>query len=174
MVRRQPISETHIEQLANQLPNCQIYSRDPTDQSIAPIVETTVIIAGEKYSIADTTELFISDTMLSNDDLVNIGKLTNLTSLNLASNQISDITPLAQLTNLTRLYLWWNQITDITPLAQLTNLTDLGLGHNQIADIAPLAKLTNLTLLDFNDNPISEQDIEDLRSKLPNCEIVNY
>ncbi|WP_264197115.1 leucine-rich repeat domain-containing protein, partial [Microseira wollei] len=53
--------------------------------------------------------------------------LSNLTSLNLDSNQITDISPLKALTNLTSLNLYNNQITDISPLKALTNLTSLNL-----------------------------------------------
>ncbi|OBQ15375.1 MAG: hypothetical protein AN481_19725, partial [Aphanizomenon flos-aquae LD13] len=64
--------------------------------------------------------------------------LTNLTSLDLRENQISDIKPLSNLTNLTSLDLWENQISDIKPLSNLTNLTSLSLAGNQISDIKPL------------------------------------
>ncbi len=120
----------------------------------APVLETTVVIAGREYSITDTTELSIKETTLSNDDLVNIGKLTNLTNLVLVDNQITDVSSLAGLTNLTTLILYVNPITDISPLARLTNLTNLGLAGNQITDITPLAGLTNLTTLHLNDNQI--------------------
>ena len=120
----------------------------------APVLETTVVIAGREYSIADTTELSIKETTLSNDDLVNIGKLTNLTNLVLVDNQIADVSSLEGLTNLTTLILYVNPITDISPLARLTNLTNLGLAGNQITDITPLAGLTNLTTLHLNDNQI--------------------
>src|SRR4028119_1331572 len=75
--------------------------------------------------------------------------LSNLTELNLNSNEITDITPLSALTNLTDLNLDWNEITDITPLSALTNLTDLNLSGNQITDITGLSALTNLSKLDL-------------------------
>ncbi|GAJ21865.1 unnamed protein product, partial [marine sediment metagenome] len=43
--------------------------------------------------------------------------------------------PLASLTNLTWLDLAYNQISDISPLASFTNLTVLHLSYNQINDI---------------------------------------
>ena len=51
--------------------------------------------------------------------------LTNLTSLDLRENQISDIKPLSNLTKLTSLDLRGNQISDIKPLSNLTKLTSL-------------------------------------------------
>ena len=62
-----------------------------------------------------------------------LASLTNLTSLGLENNQISDIKPLASLTNLTKLYLEDNQISDIKALESLTNLTELYLNENPIA-----------------------------------------
>jgi len=90
------------------------------------------------------------------EDLSGLQYCTNLTYLDLGSNQISDISPLANLTNLTYLGLGSNQISDISPLANLTNLTDLNLAHNQISDISPLASLTNLIYVELGWNQISD------------------
>lgn len=79
-----------------------------------------------------------------------------LVSLDLDSNQISNISPLATLTNLTDLRLWRNKISDISPVQGLTNLIFLGLGGNQISDISPLTGLANLTALYLWDNQISD------------------
>ena len=58
--------------------------------------------------------------------------LTNLTSLDLSTNEISDIKPLSNLTKLTGLFLGENQISDIKPLSNLTNLTGLFLSGNPL------------------------------------------
>jgi hypothetical protein len=90
-------------------------------------------------------------------DLTGLEYCTNLTWLNLDSNQIADITPLANLTALTELSLGFNlQITDITPLSNLTALTYLFLDFNYIADITPLANLTALTYLALMFNKITD------------------
>lgn len=104
-------------------------------------------------------------------DITPLSGLTNLKSLNLHANQISDITPLSELTNLTALDLWSNQINDITPLSGLTNLTELDLSVNQINDLSPLFGLTDLTWLRLDYNLIDDSDIEQLKSKLPGCDI---
>merc|ERR1711939_254983 len=53
-------------------------------------------------------------------------KVPNLKILNLANNQISDLSPLASMKTLTSLDLRGNKkITDLTPLVELTGLTDL-------------------------------------------------
>ena len=88
-------------------------------------------------------------------DVSPLAGLTNLTDLDLGSNQISNISVLSGLTNLTKLSVSWNQISNISVLSGLTNLTNLSLYHNQVSDITPLAGLTNLTSLILSWNQIS-------------------
>jgi Leucine-rich repeat (LRR) protein len=97
-----------------------------------------------------------SDETIHIINLTGLEHCTNLTSLYLRHNPISDISPLASLTNLTSLDLWDNQISDISPLANLTSLTLLNLRGNQISDISQLGNLTNLTLLHLDSNNISD------------------
>ena len=81
------------------------------------------------------------------NNLTGLEFATNLDTLNLFGNNISDITALSKLTNLTRLSLGYNQISDIAALAGLTNLTYLSLSGNRISDISALAGLTKLEVL---------------------------
>ncbi|MEG4858441.1 leucine-rich repeat domain-containing protein [Microcoleus sp. K1-B1] len=119
----------------------------------------------EKDSLSDeskhTVEVLLKEAGTTECDAAN-QKLSSLTGLVLAKNQISDIKPLESLTNLNVLYLQKNQISDIKPLESLTNLTVLYLDNNQISDIKPLESLTNLTVLYVDNNPIS--DIKPLES----------
>ena len=84
-----------------------------------------------------------------------LANLMQLTELRLGGNPIADIRPLADLTQLTLLRLndCWT-IDDINPLAHLTQLKVLNLDRNLIADIGPLASLTALTELDIRSNRI--------------------
>ncbi len=61
---------------------------------------------------------------------------------------------LKSLTNLTWLNLSSNQINDLEGIKSLTNLTWLYLSSNQISDLEGIKDLTNLVLLDLTDNPI--------------------
>ena len=93
-------------------------------------------------------------------DLTPLSELTQLRKLDLGwCNTIIDITPLAQLTQLTWLSLFRNRIIDIAPLAQLKQLIDLNLGSNEISDISILAQLTQLTDLSLGSNEISDISI---------------
>ena len=103
------------------------------------------------------TELGLHIRQIRHEELSRLADVRDvLVSLDLDSNQISNISPLATLTNLTDLRLWRNKISDISPVQGLTNLTFLGLGGNQISDISPLTGLTNLTALYLWDNQISD------------------
>jgi len=87
-------------------------------------------------------------------DLTGLEYCLELTTLELALNDIEDLSPIAGLTALRRLRLGGNRITDISALAGLTALNHLELDNNTIADISPLAGLTELRELLLNDNRI--------------------
>ena len=88
--------------------------------------------------------------------LTPLAGLTQLASLGLYLNQISDLTPLAGLAYLRTLDVSSNRISDLTPLARLTSLTTLELADNRISDLRPLAGLIHLTLLTLQDNRITD------------------
>lgn len=107
---------------------------------------------------------------------------TNLHSLNLSHNRISDITPLAYLTQLQELRLSHNRISDIAPLAYCrlmiidcletaTNLQVLSLDSNEISDITPLAVLDSLQALFLNSNKISDLELLAYLDKLIHLEL---
>ena len=64
------------------------------------------------------------------------------------------------------------QITDLTGLEHATQLQFLWLGGNQITDVSPLVGLTNLQYLDLGGNPILNTDIlQTLQDQNPNLSI---
>ncbi len=76
------------------------------------------------------------------------------------------ISALAVLTNMNSLFIHGNQITDISALANMKRLELLMAQDNQIADISPLAGLP-LTRLYLNGNPIADfGPIQDIYPKL--------
>ena len=60
----------------------------------------------------------------------------------------------------------------MSPLAALSNLETLDLRSNQISSVYPLKRLTNLKKLDLTGNPLTEEQVEELRQALPDCEIL--
>jgi internalin A len=85
-----------------------------------------------------------------------LDRLTNLASLGVRSNDISDLTPLTSLHKLGKITLTNNRVTDLTPLAGLPALSDLGLSGNAITDLTPLARVRTLRVLGLNQNQISD------------------
>ncbi|MBW7865365.1 MAG: PASTA domain-containing protein [Candidatus Hydrogenedentes bacterium] len=99
---------------------------------------------------------------LSNNNLVNIGPLATLTSLNnlsLLNNKVVDISPLASLTNMVKLTLWQNDIVDISALSGMTSLQWLDLRENNVNDLTPLTGLTTITGLALDNNPIGNANL---------------
>ena len=88
-------------------------------------------------------------------DLSPLSDLMSLECLLLEKNRISDLSPLCNSTSLKKLDLYRNQIIDISPLSGLMSLLELELGRNQISDISPLSSLTNLQTLNLWYNQIS-------------------
>ena len=107
---------------------------------------------GDIYDDNLTSLVTLDASGLGIVDLTGLEYCTNLTYLNLYSNQTDNLTPLSGLTSLTYLELGSNQIGDISPLSGLASLTNLGLSSNQISDISPLSGLTSLTSLLLNGN----------------------
>ena len=88
-----------------------------------------------------------------------IGRLTNLTTLDLGGNQLSEVPDsITQLANLTRLSLDVNQLSEVRDsITQLTNLTQLSLDGNQLSEVPDsITQLTNLTRLYLDRNRLSE------------------
>ena len=64
-------------------------------------------------------------------------------------------------------------VTDLSPLAGLKNLDLLYLRNTQVSDLSPLAELKNLKWLLLGNMSVSDEDVQELRQALPNCEIIH-
>ena len=131
-----------------------------------------VLICGEQYDIK-TTVLDLSGKGIHSGRLSDIGRLTELTSLKLANNEITELEFLTPLEKLVSLDLSNNQITDITPLAKLKKLRTLHLDNNDIKDFSPLYDLSELTMLTIGGIEVSQSQIKELKTRLPGCLIYN-
>ena len=81
--------------------------------------------------------------------------MLSLTSLDVSSSGIADLTGLEYATNLTQLVLHDNQINNISPISELANLMELNLYNNQIVELPALSGMTNLVSLDIGLNPLT-------------------
>jgi hypothetical protein len=85
-------------------------------------------------------------------DLRGIEKFTSLEVLDVATNEIGDISPISALTRLQKLDLFDNDIVDISPLKSCSNLEKLELSGNRIADLSPLKGLLKLKSVGIEGN----------------------
>ncbi|TPG32933.1 leucine-rich repeat domain-containing protein [Flavobacterium pectinovorum] len=112
----------------------------------------------KNYFLLDENSNIVSLSLIHNK-ISNISFLKNfpfLKSLNLSYNQILDISGIENLQGLESINLSGNQISDIYCLGRLTNLKTLILNGNSIYDASSLANLISLNNLNLSENQISE------------------
>jgi len=141
--------------------------------------EGYVLLWGEYYEIATTTEINREGEGLTGEIPPRIGNLTYLTSLDLGmnpqnqTNQLTGEIPpeIGNLTNLTYLNLGHNRLPDgsggfsgeiPSEIGNLTNLTALHLSHNNLTGNIPseIEHLTNLITLNLAHNDLTGIPIE--------------
>ena len=109
--------------------------------------------AGDFNGLTALSTLDLGSNSISN--ISTLENLTALTKLRLGNNLISNISTLENLTALTYLTLDRNRISDISAPEGLTSLTTLALSYNLISNISALDDLTALTELSLSRNLIS-------------------
>lgn len=132
------------------------------------VSEVAVFLRGPPGSIpfsisqlTNLTRLDLSSNQLSGPIPASLGDLSKLTWLNLRGNQLSGPIPpeLQQLSRLTVLDLGKNELSGIIPagLGSLSDLTELGLGWNELSGSIPseLGSLSKLTILKLIDNQLT-------------------
>lgn len=121
--------------------------------------------------------LYLNSTQVGNDGLAHLAGLTGLETLHLSRTQLTDagLAHLAGLIRLQELYLSGTSVTDagLAHLAGLNGLQALGLNGTQVTDagLVHLAGLTGLQWLWLSGTQVSDAGVEELRQKLPNCQI---
>ena len=134
----------------------------------SPLVYT-VEIAGQSIR-RNVTELDLSNQSLS--DISNLTLLSELEKLTLRGDNLENIYSLQWIISLKHLDLACNKIQDATPLASLYQLETLNVSSNSLTSIAPFVGLTNLKELDLSGNNIPQEELERLRSALPDCNVI--
>ena len=141
---------------------------------------------------AEITSLDLSNGYIR--DLSGIQYFENLEELNIANNEISDLSPLSgcaklkkldasgqyisnlgvlsTLKELTELDLADNELTTLSSLKELAGLQKLDVSGNEIIVFGTVGKLQNLQYLNMADNPIKENDLSAL-SDLANLTELN-
>lgn len=128
--------------------------------------------------LANLKELHITNTSVSAEELISIGKLPNLqvltlnncglsttaglddakelTTLNLSGNAIRNITALTNLKKLQKADLSHNALNDLTALSGCNTLVDLNVSHNNLTTLAPITTISGLKILSAGNNAITE------------------
>jgi len=112
-------------------------------------------ISGQLSNISgltNLTELHITDTPISAEELVTIGRLPNLTKLTLRGCSLSTTAGLEAAKNLTYLDLGSNAIRNIAPLSDLQKLQEVNLAHNALNDLSALSSIGTITSLNVSYN----------------------
>ena len=131
---------------------------------------------------AEITSLDLSNGYIRN--LSGIQYFKNLEELNIANNEVSDLSPLfgcaklkklnasgqyisnlgvlSTLRELTELNLADNELTTLSSLKELTELQKLDVSGNEIVVFGTAGKLQNLQYLNIADNPMKEIDLSTL------------
>jgi hypothetical protein len=140
---------------------------------------TQVTDAGllQLQGVAGLSTLHLDATQISDAGLKNLGTLNNLQSLSVRKTQISDdgLVHLEPLKNLEDVDLGNTHITDegLKELRSLRKLRSLKLNGTQITDegLNQLSGLDDLQSLDLYGTKVTHKGVDDLRKKLPHCDI---
>ena len=122
---------------------------------------------------SDTTDLRLVGQNIS--DISGVQQLPGLRRADLSVNNISNIYPLIFADcrdNITSLNLSSNRISDLTPLSMLSAIEYLDLSYNQITSLQALQTLTTLRSLRITGNPLSVAEINALCFALPDCQVI--
>jgi len=138
-----------------------------TEQELLQVIEnaaregaTSLDLSGKQLSqlppeigqLTNLQSLNLSDNQLSES-------LLNLQSLNLSSNQLSELPPeIGQLAKLQSLDFSFNHLSELpSEIGQLANLQSLNLSSNQLSELPlEIGQLSSLQSLDFSFNHLSE------------------
>lgn len=153
----------------------ELWISDPTPSDMLALTDLQCpphseigILTGLEYA-TNLQSLSLLSNLIT--DISALSGLVNLRTLNLEGNRITDISALSGLTNLEELNLKQNRISDISVLSGLTNLRTLSIHRNSVSDLSPLTALTCLKWLDLRINPLNqkafETDIEQIRANNP-------
>lgn len=107
-------------------------------------------------ALTNLTDLSITNTNISQEDLAIISVLPKLKNLKLKKCSLSGISPLQKAAGLEKLDISDNSaLRNIDVLRSLGYLTELDLSGNAVSDLSPISSLTNLTKLDISKNSIT-------------------
>ena len=125
-----------------------------------------------KADLEKVTELDLTFAELT--DVTGLGKLSQLKTLYLYSNNLTHVKGLEKLMQLKVLALNNNRLTEVKGLEKLTKLTELDLFNNNLTNVKGLENLTQLKELSLHSNyDLTKAQITELQKALPKCKITH-
>ena len=157
-------------------PNNVVYSLEPLRQM--SFLKKLVI---NNNQIQDLTPLndkeFLEVLSVSGNPIDNIIPLANshsLKNLNIENTPVSDLTPIAALKNVKVLNIGGTSVRNLKPIADYECLEDLSIVNTFIKSVVPLEGLPSLKHLKAYKTKIKSKNIELLKHKFPNLNVIYY
>lgn len=140
------------------------------------VISSQNVLLSDIVKIKNLRELYYKSNIKTDNDLISLEGLSNLTILNLSDNNITSIENIGHIkdlisvdlsinklelinglknnTKLKYVYLQKNNIKDITPIKLNKNIKYLMAPHNKISEINFIETFNDIELLNLKDNPI--------------------
>lgn len=183
-LRTLKIDDTNIKDISvlENLPKLEEINASCPYESLLPLTKLPNLKKLRVDSVKDFSDLSVIGRIepledlclfqLMAKDISPLSNLENLSRLDLSSFWGGDFTPLSKLSHLKELKLNWTTNLELSSLIKCAGLEMLSL-RDAYVNFESLSGLTQIRRLDLTDvHRIGEGDIENLISKLPQCEII--
>lgn len=179
-IRKLPDDLSKLSHLKRLSINNTLIKEFPPDLSPLANLETIGLDHNDYENVPESilTLPNLKNLHLNNNSLTDIKfvdeRLTGLESIYLYSNSITQLDcEIGHLVNLKELLIYGNEIDSIPDcIAELKNLENLQIWSNPIKYVSPeLSQLTNLRTLRMEKDDLTEDQMNEIRSWLPNCKI---
>lgn len=157
-------------------PDNVIYSLEPLRQMA--FLKKLVV---NNNQIQDLTPLndkdFLEVLSVSGNPIDNLNPLSNLTllkSINIENTAVSDLTPIASLTNVKMLNIGGTSVKNLKPISDFMALEDLSIVNTYVKSVVPLENLSSLKYLKAYKTKIRSKNIELLKMKHPDLNVIYY
>lgn len=106
-------------------------------------------------SLANLTELRITDTNITSEDMASIAALPKLKNLTLSNCGLTSIPGFVNAANMEHLDLNNNTVRSIDPVGEMVNLQELNMQHNAMISLQAIRSLSKLKKLDVSYNAVT-------------------
>ena len=108
------------------------------------------------------------------DNIVPLANSYSLKNLNIENTPVSDLTPIAYLKNIKVLNIGGTSVRNLKPLAEYRALEDLSIVNTFVKSVVPLENLSSLKHLKAYKTKIKSKNIELLKQKFPDLNVIYY